>query len=348
MGKIPKKESIEDTMAYKLCKAFSDKGHDITLFAATEYKPINNSLPPFDIIFLKSDFKVLFRPAVLPLHLSLFNKLIRDDFDIIISSEFFSINTLIASSLFRKRCFIWQELSSHNSLFFRIPSRIWYSVIGKVIKSRVIARSELAKDFISKYSSNVLPIVIEHGVSFPDIDVKTKKKDQFIIVARLVRSKNIDSIVYKFAKFYFSNPSYTLIIVGDGELKDELILLCNELGILDSVKFLGFRSHDDLLPIWIESKALLIDTQKDLNMLSVPESIACGTPVIMNEVPLSRHYISKHNLGIVKEGWDADEMQFVVDNNSELVANCLEYRKSLSVSHVVDQFISLYEDTLNK
>ncbi|MGL4994248.1 MAG: glycosyltransferase [Bacteroidales bacterium] len=348
-GIIPKRDSIEDTMAYKLCLEFYNSGHEITLIAAQEYKPSTNiDSIPFKAIFLKSNLSLVFKPSLLPLHISLYNVLKAGKFDLIISSEFFSINSLIASVLFREKCFIWQELSSHNSLFLRLPSLVWYNIVGKLIKSKVVARSEIANDFISNYSTNVLPTIIEHGVAISEIEDSIAKKDQFIVVSQLIKRKNIAAIIYKFASFLNINPRYELIIIGDGELKMDLISLTNELGIADSVKFLGFVGHKDLLPIWRESKALLVDTLKDLNMVSVPESIACGTPVIMNEVPLSKHYISKNKLGIVKDGWGIEEMQLIVDNNSEYVINCLDYRKYLSVSHVVDQFITLYEDNINQ
>ncbi|MGL5893852.1 MAG: glycosyltransferase [Bacteroidales bacterium] len=348
-GIIQQRENVEDTMAYKLCDAFSKAGHEVTLIAAKDYKPLNNNeASSFKSVYLKSNIPTLFRPSLLPLHFSLYNEIKRGNYDLIISSEFFSINSLIVSLASSRNSFIWQELSSHNALFMRIPSIIWYNIIGKLIISKIIGRSDSAKEFISKYSSNVLPTIIEHGVLIDTSENITNRKDQFIVVSQLIRRKNIESIIYKFSRFYNNNPQFTLIIVGDGEMRPILMRLSEDLGISNSVKFIGFKSHQELLPIWRESKALLIDTHKDLNMVSVPESIACGTPIIMNEVPLSRHYISKYNLGIVKEGWDADEIQIVVDNNSELVANCLEYRKVLSVSHVVDQFITLYEDTLNK
>ena len=46
---IKKVNSVNDTMIYDLCLAFKNAGHNITLFAAEDYKPSEQADFPFEI-----------------------------------------------------------------------------------------------------------------------------------------------------------------------------------------------------------------------------------------------------------------------------------------------------------
>ena len=47
-----------------------------------------------------------------------------------------------------------------------------------------------------------------------------------------------------------------------------------------NVGVLGFRSHDEIAAIGRHATALLVDTDRDLNMVSVSEALNSSTPVL--------------------------------------------------------------------
>lgn len=78
------------------------------------------------------------------------------------------------------------------------------------------------------------------------------------------------------------------------------------------------------VPLMATAQALLINTEKDNNMISVVESIAVGTPALTTNIPLNASYIRAFRLGIVKDGRSMDELREVV---TTYASNCLSYRE---------------------
>ena len=136
-----------------------------------------------------------------------------------------------------------------------------------------------------------------------------EKKKQFIVVSQLVARKNIDGIIRIFKRFVEKyDAAYKLLIVGRGVLEEQLKSLTHQLGLDGKVEFLGFKSHEEMNDYLPYSQAMLINTRQDNNMVSIPESIVSGTPVVTNTVPTNSSMVAKHRLGIVKDGWDEDTL----------------------------------------
>ena len=90
--------------------------------------------------------------------------------------------------------------------------------------------------------------------------------------------------------------------------------------------------------------AFLVNTRKDLNMVSIPEAIVSGTPILTNLQPASADFVIKYKLGIAKQEWDENDIKEIVDNNTEYVKNCVEYRYKLSSEYAAQDFINIYNN----
>ena len=83
----------------------------------------------------------------------------------------------------------------------------------------------------------------------PVIDIKAVRKNlnnnsidfdnYFLSVGRLTKQKNHTLLLKAFKDVYIQNKDYKLIILGDGELKNNLIKLSKDLGISKAVYFLA-------------------------------------------------------------------------------------------------------------
>ncbi len=83
----------------------------------------------------------------------------------------------------------------------------------------------------------------------PVINIKTVRKNlnkntidfdnYFLSIGRLTRQKNHTLLLKAFKHIYNQNREYKLIILGDGELKNKLIKLSEDLGISKAVNFIG-------------------------------------------------------------------------------------------------------------
>ena len=205
---------------------------------------------------------------------------------------------------------------------------------------KVVPRTDNAKKFISKYCGNVSDTIIQHGIDLKKFSFKESKNKSFIVSSQLIDRKRIDLIIKAFADFInqFSDE-YILFIAGDGEKRKELEELTHVLELDGKVIFLGKLTHEELTEYLSNAKAMLIYTIKDNSMISIAESIAVGTPVLTTGIPDNAKYIKDNNLGIVSDYWGAKELEDIINNNSQYVQNCKNYRYQLDNEHNVDLFI---------
>lgn len=345
---IPKVKSIKDTMIYNLCIGFKNLGHEVTLAAAADYKPSVSEEYEFDILFFESVLKQIFLPSVLPFSPSLYKFLKSNakNFDFIISSEIFAFPSFFACMVCPSKVFVWQELGVHNRKMKKIPSKVWYNVIGRFFMRRcfVVPRSHAARSFILNYHRNTSNEIIVHGMNFDNLKYSTDKTDYFITVGQLIYRKNIESIIQKFDLFLkkYNLLHYRLYIAGTGILHEDLRVLVKQLNLENNVIFLGHLSHIELNEYLSHAKAILLNSRMELNMISLSESIAVATPVITNLVPYSSYDVIQNRLGIAKDNWNEHDMMEIIRNNKYYVDNCLIYREQLSVEAVAGKFIALF------
>ena len=342
---IQRAKSIKDTMIYDLCLSFHQEGHDVTLFCAEPFRPTEEESYPFQVLWCKSVWQRIFQPHRFPVIPEIW-KYIRNnrkDIDLIVSSEVFSMNSLMAYRIAPDKTVIWHELAKHNAMLKQVPSKIWYNIVARSLmsKAKISARSNEAKAFIARFCKNVSDTVIDHGVNLDKFQTSEEKDNTFVVCSQLIERKKIDGILRHFAEYLQQyDPAGKLTIIGEGEKKEALVRLAEELNITDHVVFTGKLPHEKIVPTLSRAQALLVNTVQDNNMISIVESIAVGTPVLTTEVPLNAAYIKSARLGIAKTGWNAQDLHLIKENNAEFAANCLQYRQTLSTRSRVDQLIA--------
>jgi 1,2-diacylglycerol 3-alpha-glucosyltransferase len=335
-------------MIYNLGLGFIESGHEVTLIAAEEFKPSCVENYEFEVIFQKTSFRKLFLVGVLPLQLSLISYLKRNKkkYDLIISSEMFSMSSLFASIITPQNTIIWHEVGAHPKLFKEIPSKIWYNIVVKLFfrKVLVVARSENSLRFVRKYVKNTSDIIVDHGVNLKNFICSREKEKQFIVVSQLIRRKNVGSIINKFHAFLekYRLNEYVLLIVGQGEEKKNLQQQIENLNAMENIHLLGFKTHAELGILLSKSTAMFVDTRKDLNMVSIPEAIVCGTPVLTNSVPLLASFIESNGVGIVREEWNEDDIYDLLQKKDQLTDACIHSRDKLSVKSNAENLIRSY------
>lgn len=344
---IPKVKSIKDTMIYNMCLGFKALGHEVTLAAAADYMPVEREEYDFEVMWFKTACHKFCPPSVLPYSKELKSFLKKDGngFDMIITSEVFSLWSLMATRLCPAKTVIWHELALHPSKFHHIPSKLWYNIVARLFMNKVLVvpRSEDANSFVKQYMPHVSDVCVEHGIDLAQFTCGLEKKKQFIVVSQLIARKNIDGIIRIFKKFLDKyDKAYQLLVVGRGEMEDKLKLLARQLNIESHVKFLGFKSHEEMNDYLPTSQALLINTRQDNNMVSIPESVVCGTPVVTNSVPTNSSMITKNRLGIVKDQWNEDTLQELLQFTPPYWRNCIQYREKLSSKHQASLLVEQY------
>lgn len=347
-NQIPRVKSIKDTMIYTLCLGFVQEGHQVTLIAARDYCPAEEEQYDFPVIFMKTIWHGIFQPRCFPYMPALRGYLRRHkEYDLVISSEMFATWSYTAARVCPARTVVWHELAKHNNMLHRMPSRIWYHIVARLLMRRVavIPRSKAAADFIGRFSDRVSDTIIDHGVDVRKMTIASENvqvKEQFAVVSQLIGRKRVDRIIDSFAAFWNKGyQEYRLYIIGTGELEPALRTQAARLGMEEQIIFCGQLTHEKLLPLVAQSKALLVATEKDNNMVSVTESIAVGTPVITTSVPYNAYYIAKERLGIVQDGWNEEALEQICDKQAVYRANCAAYSVRLTNVYCARQFLSV-------
>lgn len=353
-GKIIRRPSNRDTMIYNLARGFCRLGHKVTLAAAEEFRPLEDETNDFEVIYFPSRLPKIFKPALLPWPKGL-GKYLRKhsaDFDMILSVEAFSIPTLIASFHCKDKLIIWQEMAFKQHLMHGIPATLWYNIVVRLFLRHVpiLCQSTSAKQFISQYSHCVADTIVGHGVDDEVFHCEGKASCDFVIVSMFVARKRIDRIIEKFFRFINNtkHKDYLLHIVGEGPELETLKRKAEELGVSTNVVFHGFKTHHQFAEIERDSVAMLIDTRQDNNMVSIPEAVVNGVPILTNSVPTNSSMIREYNLGIVKDDWDWQEMEQMIQRYNEFHANCCKHSESFSNTGVAKRLINAFNNITEK
>ena len=346
---IPKRSSISDCMICNLARAFVELGHSVTLLASADYKPTNNEKQEFNIIYFESKLASVFNPKVLPYPKGLFKYLKNnsENFDIVISSEVFSIASLISARTCPEKLLIWQELDLFQHKFFQLPAKFWHYIAVPLFMRnvKVVARSSQAKKFISQFNDNVSPEIVDHGMDGNKFYPSNETNDYFIVVSRLLPLKCIDKIIYTFAQFISNNSysHYKLKIIGYGSEYERLTQLAQNLGIEYNIEFCGFLDHNEMAEHLRHAKALLISTKHDLNMISITESITCGTPIVTTSIPLTSAIIKQREFGIVDDDWNEKTLELLIRNYKKYKTNCILAHDEYTSVNCAKRLINAFE-----
>lgn len=142
---------------------------------------------------------------------------------------------------------------------------------------------------------------VDHGIDVSKFQIAASKKRQFISIAQLVPRKQVGSIITIFGEF-IKNPKYAdfkLLIAGRGELEEKLRAQVKN-NLEENVVFVVFCRTRNSVSTFL-NRMLLSFTQIMTNMVSIPEAIVSGTPIVSNSVPALSGFIIKNKLGIIKD-----------------------------------------------
>lgn len=175
---------------------------------------------------------------------------------------------------------------------------------------RVITISESTrKDLVDLGLSEIEDIeIVSPGVHLADYKTLPETNHpSFVYVGRLKHYKNIDIAIYAFQKVLKKYPHALFTIAGDGEEGNNLKLLTKQLGLLDSIIFLGkvdeYQKAILLAKAWIAIQPSSVEGWG----ITVIEANAAGTPVIAANVPGLKDSVKDNITGMLVEPKDVDK-----------------------------------------
>ncbi|MEY9930863.1 glycosyltransferase involved in cell wall biosynthesis [Catenulispora sp. GP43] len=170
-------------------------------------------------------------------------------------------------------------------------------LFGRVVRGAagVIVLTESQRDFLAeRYGVDRAKVyVVPNGVAeeffLPPRAANAKPATgseadplRLLFVGRLDVQKNVARLLDAMARV---TEPVRLRLVGDGDLRQELLAQAGRLGLGDRVEFVGRKHGDDLLKEYAEAELFVLPSDREGMALVVLEAMAAGLPVLATAVP---------------------------------------------------------------
>ncbi len=187
-----------------------------------------------------------------------------------------------------------------------------------------------------------------------------KSARDIICVARLEHAKGVDVLLHAWGRMMHEPANWhvclkpRLRLVGAGSCRPQLERMVTELGIQDSVEFLGERT--DISDLLQHSWGFILPSRWEGMSNALLEAMACGLPCVSTRVSGSEDIISDGVNGLLVEPEQPAEMAQVLcriikdaDLAQRLGQNgCATVLREYQLSAVVEQCLQLYLRLLTK
>jgi glycosyltransferase involved in cell wall biosynthesis len=141
--------------------------------------------------------------------------------------------------------------------------------------------------------------IVHCGVT-PDRYVRPRTQTdhmRLLFVGRLTPVKGVRILLDSFTRVLETSPETTLDIIGDGEDRAHLEELAKPLG--DKVRFLGYRSQEEVAEALSSADALVLPSFAEGLPVVLMEALAAGTPVICSQVAGVAELVEQGESGFV-------------------------------------------------
>lgn len=206
---------------------------------------------------------------------------------------------------------------------------------------RVLDESTLEEDFMS--TGAMLN-------SAPDFNKNSPVR--LLYVGYLRAAKGIDYLFEAFRHVLIQYPECKLLLVGDGEYKNSLYDKVEQLGLSESVVFLGnIPFGDRLFDVYRSSDIFVFPSLSEGSPRVVLEAMAFGLPVIATDVGNTK-FLLEDDRGICVQPTNADELlnamlEIIPDRllREKFRDNALEYVKDKTLPNFFRKFKEYADET---
>lgn len=230
---------------------------------------------------------------------SLFTKLFREDFDVIISRTRFFLTSILALFYGKITSTKWVHIE-HGSDFVKLSSKFKTIVsvlydysLGKLVlllSNKNIANSKASAAFCKKLAPKKKCAVIYRGVEIekikkakPNTKLRKKYENKTIItfIGRLIDGKGVHDLIEAAKKIEID---FVIFLVGEGPQKENLKLLTKKCGLEKNVIFFGHKDFNEAMGILKISDIFVNPSYTEGLPTSVVEAALCKIPIIATNV----------------------------------------------------------------
>ena len=317
-----------------------------------EVKYLSNDLVPnkerFKEAIAYKDFKNIIKEGIKSCFIlyqkrKLIKKAARDcNGDIIVSSTL-AFNSYFSKYQKQKLLVSWEHCDPHNK------SRYINKVKKRTKKFDVFIPSSQAqyafyKEIITGPKCMYLPLSID---ALPN-DKAQLKTNQITVMGRLAKEKAYDDMLRVFAIVKQSNTNTLLNIVGDGEEREVLKKLAEEMGIADKVVFHGNLTGDKKHQVLLNTSVFVTTSHYESFGLVLLEAMSYGIPCLsFTSAKGSLEIIDQGKNGYLIEDRDFNKMadliiQLLNKTTKEMQSNAIKKARQYSYKNVKKEWLKAF------
>jgi len=339
----------------------AEMGHDVTVLTSDngdQRLPRNEARDGYKIRRLHE----LIRPVDNSITPQIFKYflMMNDEFDIIHlhSHLYFSSNVCAILSPLTDTPIV---LTNHGLISQTAPNwlqRIFNPTIGKITfeaADRILCYTQTDKKRLRDRGIKADISVIHNGIDCTMFAPDGRRPNkQLLFVGRLKTGKGVDTLVKSFGRIAFDHPDWTLKIVGDGPLRNDLEADVERLGIESQVDFLGKVPNKNMPELYNESAIFVLPSLNEGMPRTVLEAMACGTPVVTSDLPQLIPVVGKNAVGYTFKTGSVTELSARLeqiisgkDRRKEMAINSRDLIvNNYSWSETVKETVKVYREVL--
>ncbi len=206
---------------------------------------------------------------------------------------------------------------SQKKKFVSLKTKVTSLLASKVTAVSQFTKNELVKFGMNSSKVSVVrnPIEINRdstdssSIALSDVseDLISEETWVWVHVGNLRPVKDQSTLIKGFAEsLKLSTTPQKLIIVGDGELKEELVELTKSLNINDNVIFLGFRN--DVKDILQLCNGFILTSKSEAMPISILEAMRANLVIISSNVGGIPEIIKDNETGFIFESQDHKDL----------------------------------------
>lgn len=169
-----------------------------------------------------------------------------------------------------------------------------------------------------------------------------------LMIGRLAKVKNVEFLIELWSKSFQDKSNIKLVIAGDGECKEELLLLAQNRCTINKPIFLGAVPHYEMASLISSCDMVILSSHHEASPTVIKESLSCGVPVVTNDVGDAAEFIvdGKNGFIVAKENQSYFiAINSILDNSISkddvFEASSKKLHES-SVNHITDKYVTIY------
>lgn len=172
-------------------------------------------------------------------------------------------------------------------------------------------------------------------------------------LGQIKKYKGIDLVMEALPAVLERIPKAVYRIIGEGDHRERLEARARELGVAESVEFLGFRGGEEKLRLLRETRALVYTSPKEGWGLSVIEAGALGVPTLASDSPGLRESVRHGETGYLVPHGDvpaiAERLVTLLSDDGEwrrLSDGALSWARTFSWDRTASETAALIEEAI--